>query len=116
VAVEQLSELCFRGKRGGANQSVGRGQDQNLDAGGCVPTFTKNVKVGQPRDCQGNPARAAQTMRRSLQLWDYLENGAVAIYAASAVGCCTVQIFPGLVEGQTGNGVKTVMPISQEGV
>src|SRR5580692_12418624 len=33
----------------GANQSVGRGKDEIATQATQVPTFTKNVKVGQPR-------------------------------------------------------------------
>jgi hypothetical protein len=46
LAVEQLPQLCLRRKGCGANQSVGRGKDENT--GRMTSTFTKNVKVGQP--------------------------------------------------------------------
>src|ERR1700733_4377477 len=48
VAVEQLSELCFRRSGRGANQSVGQDKDENPGVGSMNPTFTKHVKVGQP--------------------------------------------------------------------
>src|SRR5579863_970295 len=44
VAVEQLSKLRFRGSGRGANQSVGRGQAKNRDAGGLSPHLYKERK------------------------------------------------------------------------
>ena len=46
VAVEQLSELCFRGGGRGANQSVGGGQDENPDASSMSPHLYKERKGG----------------------------------------------------------------------
>ena len=46
VVVEQLSELCFRGRGRGANQSVGRGQDENRAASGMSPHLYKKRKGG----------------------------------------------------------------------
>jgi hypothetical protein len=44
--VEQLSELCLRGGGRGANQSVGRGQDEDLDARCMSPHLYKKRKGG----------------------------------------------------------------------
>jgi hypothetical protein len=44
--VEQLSELCFRGRGRGANRSVGRGQNENPDASSMSPHLYKERKGG----------------------------------------------------------------------
>ena len=46
VAVEQLSELCFRGRGRGANQSVERDQDENPGVGSMSPHLYKKRKGG----------------------------------------------------------------------
>jgi hypothetical protein len=46
VGVEQLSELCFRGRGRRKNQSVGRGQDEGPHAGGMNPHLYKERKGG----------------------------------------------------------------------
>jgi hypothetical protein len=46
VAVEQLSELCFRVRGRGANQSVGRDQDENPGVGSMSPHLYKERKGG----------------------------------------------------------------------
>jgi REP element-mobilizing transposase RayT len=46
VAVEQLSQFCFRGRGRGANQSVGRGQDENPRPGCMSPHLYKKRKGG----------------------------------------------------------------------
>src|SRR5580692_1723704 len=47
LVVEQLSELCFRRRGRGANQSVGRSQDKNSDAG-CMSSHLYKERKGGP--------------------------------------------------------------------
>ena len=63
--MEQLLELCFRRRWRSPNQSVGRGQDENPDAGFMSPHLYKERKggpatgLGAERRCVGRcPVKA----------------------------------------------------------
>ena len=66
VAVEQLSELCFRGRGRGANQSVERDQDENPGVGSMSPHLYKKRKGG-PAPTR-NHERAAAKLCPALKL------------------------------------------------